>query len=382
MFTRTGWFVSALGTVLLIAGAFLRYRELVVVALVLLGCVVAALLSSFRRPQLDIRRDIIPQRVSEGEGSATILNATNIAKRRSPPVVTIDNVAGQRHTVPIPALAPGERHVVSASVPTDRRGIYPVGPLVISRSDPFNLVQVAQGEVEKTELIVHPRTVRVSPLPTGRSQELEGPAQAGAPRGGVAFHSLREYAAGDDLRLIHWRSTARVGELMVRHTVVTNEPRLFIVLDTARASYDDPNDFEEAVRITASMIAAGTEMRFPTTFHTTNGVMRKIDPTGQGKVNLFDALAGLRLTEEDPGLTALNQLVTRREHGVSLGVVTGLPVRERVAVVGRVAGRYEMSTLVHVGNYLKHPPIGVAGLLTISVETVEQFASVWKTRVG
>jgi uncharacterized protein (DUF58 family) len=334
------------------------------------------------RPRLEVRRDVVPQRISEGESADALLTVTNLSTRRSPAVVARDAVGTRRVSISIPSLASGESFTTAYPLEIEERGRYDVGPLAISHSDPLRLVQFGEGVGAQTECLVHPRIVRISPLPTGRSQEIDGASKSGAPRGGITFHSLRDYSPGDDLRLIHWRSTARVGSLMVRHTVITNEPRLTIVLDTHAPSYATDAEFDDAVRIAASMIAAGAEHRFPVAFHTTSGESGSVDPTGRGRTAVFDLLAGIERSDDDPGLGAMGRLSTRREHGVSLGVVTGVPDRRSMATVGRVVGRYEMVTVVQIGDPLRHPVTPVAGTVSVAVEDLDQFVVVWKARVG
>src|SRR5690606_20991656 len=131
-------------------------------------------------------------------------------------------------------------------LPTSRRGVISVGPMVLRRADPFGLVETTTHYGVIRTLWVHPRVHPIRALPSGVSRDLEGPTSDTAPQGGMAFHTLREYVRGDDLRHIHWRSTARLGNLMVRHMVDSSHPVNTVVLDT-RAERYDPVRFEDAV---------------------------------------------------------------------------------------------------------------------------------------
>jgi uncharacterized protein (DUF58 family) len=381
MLTRNGWWFAGLSVACLVAGFALSYRELVMLALALAGCLIVAAVSMKRRPHLEVKREVSPHRVEEGEGASGVLTVTNEGRRRSAPVEATESLGPCTITVHLPSLAPGATHTANYRLPTERRGCYVVGPLHLGRSDPLRLISVSQADTGEASLWVLPRIHKASPIPTGRSQELEGPTSNSAPRGGIAFHSLREYVAGDDPRLIHWKSTARTGTLMVRHTVVTNEPRLLILLDTSSAAYDE-GSFEDAVRVAASLVAAGADKRYPTDFRTTGGVAGSVDPIGTGLNDVMDKLAAVRPSDTDPGLSWLTKMAPPRNRGMSLGVVTGQPPIEQARTVGLVRGRFDMATMVQLGERFERPPLNVSGVLSLSASTSAEWARVWRVRIG
>ena len=231
-----------------------------------------------------------------------------------------------------PPMAAGATHTTTYLLPTARRGCYTIGPLHIGRSDPLSFMSVSHSVSAEATLWVLPTIHKASPIPTGRSQELEGPTSNSAPRGGIAFHCLREYAPGDDPRLIHWRSTARTGTLMVRHTVITNEPRLLIVLDTSSDPYDEES-FEDAVRVAASLVSPErTSAIRPSSDHRWH--QREHRPDRAWPDDVMDKLAAVLRSSDDPGLKGLISMAPQRDRGVSLGVVTGQPASSRPGLSG------------------------------------------------
>ena len=232
------------------------------------------------------------------------------------------------------------------------------------------------GEYASTTVLrVHPRVHAVEPLPTGYSRDMDGPTSSTAPRGGVAFHSLREYQPGDDTRLIHAKSSARAGTLMVRHNVVPNEPRMMVVLDTSAAPYRD-GAFEDAVRIAASLAVSAVDHGFPLDLRTTSGA-RSCRPTGPcDRSELLDLLAGVELLGRRPraGRAAgdgapRRRGVARRRHrppgperGARSSPACGPGSRWcRWSSVGPPAGR----------------PEPTRGALVLDVATSEEFAAAW-----
>jgi len=378
MITRSGILVAALAVALGVAGFVLRYPEFVVMAAAATLALAVAAMWLFVAPDVVINREIRPTGVVEGEPAFGVLTVTNVSRRRCPPLRAAEKVAGTSVGVALPSLAAGARTERGYAVPTGRRGVFEIGPLVIGHSDPLRLIQLRRELPGRSTLRVRPRVLAVAPLPTGGSFELDGPVTNGAPLGGVAFHSLREYVRGDDRRLIHWRSSARVSKLMVRHNVVPNEMTMMVVLDTSAAPYTD-DFFEDAVRVAASLAAAGLTRGFPVELWTTGrGRLIAGRDSAAGEA-MLDLLAEVTARPDDPGLTALPAMVPGAS-GVALGVVTGQPPPAALGAVSAVRPRFGMVSLVQVGERFGRPAPAVAGALAVNVRTSDEFAAVWGSR--
>ncbi|ABW13196.1 protein of unknown function DUF58 [Parafrankia sp. EAN1pec] len=378
MITKSGIAVAVATVVLVVAGSVLDYPELLALGLAAGVALLFAAGWMLVTPDVTLSREIHPPRVFEGDGARALIAVTNAARRRSPPILAAESVGDRTVAVALPSLAPGSRFSATYPLPTDRRGVFEVGPLVVGHSDPLRLLHVGRAFPSRSMLRVHPRIHPVGPLPTGGSPDMDGPTSATAPQGGVAFHSLREYVRGDDLRLIHWRSTARSGRMMVRHNVVPNEPRMMVVLDTSESPYQG-DYFEDAVRVAASLAVSGCQRGFPVELHTTGGT-RVVAESGQDTTSVLDALAGVRPGPDDPGLTALLRMVPREE-GAALGVVTGQPPGAKISVISAVRARFAMASLVCVGEEHGRPGPPVRGALVVNVRTSTDFASVWNASV-
>jgi uncharacterized protein (DUF58 family) len=377
--TGTGRAVAVAGPVLLALGALTRWYELLVLGVACVLALGASMWWLLRRPELVATREIVPIRVAEGEGAVAILTLANTGRHRSPPMLVTEPVGRRRVGVRLASLAPGDEQTVSYDLPTDRRGIHQVGPLTVARSDPLRLVLVSRRHGTPSTLIVHPRIHKVEPVPTGRARDMDGPTTLSAPLGGVAFHSLREYVPGDDLRLVHWRSTARTGQLMVRHNVVPNEPRLLVVLDTSPDSYTRES-FEDAVRVAASWAVAATEADYPLRLATTGGGLVASDRAVGTAGPVLDLLAGVGCEPGDPGLAALLGMLADAE-GCALGVVTGQPDARSLGAVSAVRNRFDMVSVVQVGEEHDRPPAALGGAFVVNCRTSDDFAAVWNSGV-
>ena len=108
---------------------------------------------------------------------------------------------------------------------------------------------------------MRPRRHPLGLLPSGRLRDLEGPTRE-VSKGTASFHQLREYVPGDDMRHIHWRTSARTGTLMVKQLVDTTRPEIVVIVDN-RLSAVDADDFEEVVEVAASILAGGRGRGLP-----------------------------------------------------------------------------------------------------------------------
>ena len=137
------------------------------------------------------------------------------------------------------------------------RGRFSTGPLTVRTTDPFGLVQMDRQFVATTEVMVTPRVVPLSAIRTIGGGGNTGEARPH--RIGVVGQDdalVREYRQGDDVRRIHWRSTARWGDLMVRREEQAWDPSASIVLDSrepAHAGRGMHNSLEWAVSAAASI---------------------------------------------------------------------------------------------------------------------------------
>ncbi len=89
-------------------------------------------------------------------------------------------------------------------------------------------------------------------------------------RGSMDLRALREYVVGDELRHLHWKATARTGQLMVSEYVDPAQPWCVVLLDT-RVDVLVPDAFEEAVEVAASILWESCEQGRPARLSTTTG---------------------------------------------------------------------------------------------------------------
>lgn len=380
MITRPGCGVAAVTVALLASWPVLGYPELVALGVTGALTLAVAALWMASRPQVRVVRRIEPTRVAEGGEARGVLSVTNTGRRRCPPFLAVETVGDHRVRVALPSLAAGASHEVAYSLPTDRRGVHPVGPLTVGHSDPLGLFHAGRSYPSRSRLWVQPRPCPLLPLPTGRSRETDGRTSAAAPSGGVAFHSLREYVWGDDLRLVHWPSTARTGTLMIRHNVVPHEPRALILLDTSGAPYTDAS-FEDAVRVAASLAVAAFDGGFPVVVRTTGGVSVSGERGPSTRGDLLDLFAEVRRREDDPGLAGLTGLGLA-DDGAALGVVTGVPPTAALQAVSTVSRRFAMVSIAMLGERGGRAAPAPAGVFTVSAPTSAEFAVSWNRAVA
>lgn len=259
--TPLGWVVLVSTVVAWTVGWRLGWDEFILIATALATALLAAVAFTFGRMDLQVEIEVDPQRVVVGQRSAGRMLVTNPGQRRTLAARMELEVGAGAAEFDVPSLAGGAEHEELFVLPTERRAVIPVGPATTVRGDPLGLLRRTASWTEPVPLFVHPRTVPLGHLGAGLLRDLEGQPTADLSPSDIAFHALREYETGDDRRFIHWMTTARTGELMVRQFTDTRRAHLALVLDGARGAYgvtpgDSPEhseQFELAVSITGSL---------------------------------------------------------------------------------------------------------------------------------
>ena len=165
------------------------------------------------------------------------------------------------------------------------RGRFATGPLTVRTTDPFGLVQLDRQFVATSEVMVTPQVV---PLPAMRTVGGGGNTGEERPhRIGVVGQDdalVREYRQGDDVRRIHWRSTARLGELMVRREEQAWDPSASLILDSrvdAHAGRGMQNSLEWAISAVASIGIHFLDDGFSIEIYEADGPLRISGSMGQ-----------------------------------------------------------------------------------------------------
>ncbi|HKN37749.1 MAG TPA: DUF58 domain-containing protein [Acidimicrobiia bacterium] len=374
-------------------------------------------------------RWLAPARVGVGATASARLRFTNVGSRPTAgTAVATDGLGNGSARCRVPALGPGAVAEAAYELPTERRGVIAVGPLAIGFGDPLGL---AERRVEVTgagRLVVHPRIHPVLALPGSSTREARHGSThpARAPQGDD-FFALREYEMGDDLRRVHWRSTARLGELMLRQDELRFGEVATVLLDTrARAHRGD--SFERALEVAASVAAAlvddGRRLRFLTTAgfeveldrvlagapggrgggkwaailehlavvtpHGARG-MGGVPPTraagaanarGMGGVPPTRA-AGAAKDSADRFALALQSI--RRHPSGPLAAVVGDPAPADLAALGALRSRLGLVVIAHCrsgGAALEGgSPHPAAGAVVVSVGDTKEFPQAWNQAV-
>ncbi|MGH3730713.1 MAG: DUF58 domain-containing protein [Micromonosporaceae bacterium] len=329
----TGSGVAVLsGSVALLAGGLvLGYPTLT--GLGVAGLVASLLAAAFVLvgQRLKVTRAVTPDRVTVGEEAYGRLEVANLGRLATPRIDAVDHLDDVPLPVPVPSVRPRGRQVLEYPIRCGYRGLVRVGPVLLDRRDPLGLVRRSAQLAGGTTLWVRPRVHQVRPLPVGVVPDFEGRLTDQAPRGSMAFSSLREYAPGDDPRQIHWRSTARLGKLVVREHVDTNEPTLSIVLDT-RTTVLGGDEFEAAVEVAASVAVASGRVGHAVSLAAVDEDRTVAERAGGHSV--LDRLAAVRRTTPASGeVSPLLRLVERAVPGGCLVVLSG----DEPGVVPRLA---------------------------------------------
>ncbi|GGK70443.1 DUF58 domain-containing protein [Mangrovihabitans endophyticus] len=324
-----------------LSAIILGERDLLRVAVLLAALpLLAAAYVGRSRYKLACTRSLEPGRAPVGSTARVVLRLQNLSRLPTGTLMLEDRLPyalGSRPRVVLERLAPHQASSVGYTVRADVRGRYPVGPLVIRLTDPFGLCELNRSFPSVDRLTVIPQVVE---LPMVRlTGEFAGAGDSRARS--VAVHgeddaATREYRRGDDLRRVHWRSTARTGDLMVRREEQPWESRATVVLDTRQYAHQGEGpaaSFEWAVSAAASVAMhlrrAGYKLRLVT------GTGVDIDGSeiaGDGLI--LDTLADVKPAQNGDISVLVEHVRRRSDGGLIIGLFGALTVPEAEALSG------------------------------------------------
>jgi uncharacterized protein (DUF58 family) len=293
--TRRGWWLLSAAVGCLIVARVVGLRELYGLAAAdLLLLAMAIVWAGTKRWHVDVVRRVQPTRVAAGAPATVDLEIRNRSSQTGSPVLTLRDpfdARGRSAQLLVAPLDPGQTETCSYELPATGRGVYTIGPLTLQVEDPFGLARRQREVTPAASLVVHPA-----------AELLRRPVSAGGgDRRGTGtvpvrgtdndeFSTLREYRPGDDLRRVHWASSARTETLLVREDQKEHRGRVVVVVDLRAGIWTAPAlevALGAAASITEDAIASGLQVRLITTSRVDTGL-------GSGtrhRLRIFDELA-------------------------------------------------------------------------------------------
>lgn len=275
--TPRGRAFLAAGVTATTCGVVLDQRDLVRIGILLLVLPLAAAAFLTRsRYRISAQRKIDRSRGPVGSLLRVEVTVHNLSRFPTPLLMGQDALppelgaaAGDGARFLLNRIGSGAESTVSYAIRPILRGRYVVGPLSVRLADPFGFCQILRTFSSTDGLSILPEVI---PLPAGH---LGGEWNAGGENrargirtGGEQDVTTRPYVTGDDRRLVHWRTTARTGELAVRREEQPWQSHATLLIDTragAHSGGDPSSSFEFAVSaaasFTAAMVRSGVSLR-------------------------------------------------------------------------------------------------------------------------
>ncbi len=383
MLTRQGWASLAVAVAFGVAGRLFGSIELYVLGATV-GLVVLASLGYvwLRRIRIDIIRELHPPRVFAGTPSRVDLRVENRSRSATPVLGLRDAVSGTRGaSLLVAPLQPGGVVRAAYRLPTDRRGILEIGPLKASMEDPFGMARVWMQASGVSELTVYPHIDDIPPVPlTTGNDPMAGAEHPNAlGRSGDDFYALRPYVLGDDLRRVHWPSTARHDDLMVRQDELPWQGRATVFLDV-RAATTSPDSLELAVSAAASIVNASARRQDLVRLITSDGHDTGF-AAGHAHVEaIMEHLAAVQVSHDAAFLRVVDQMA-RSATGGALIVVGAMMRQEETDRIARLRNRYGSVTVVLFDRscwdpLVPEPPLARGGGV-LRITRANGFAETW-----
>jgi uncharacterized protein (DUF58 family) len=296
--TRAGWGLLLGGIGFVVAGRLFGAIEFLVAGIAATGAVMIAVTMRHLVPsRVAIARQLTPRQIPAGEPARIDLEIINHARYRTPVMTLHDAVSGSRGVSLslAPVAGNGGRVHGAYRLPTTRRGVLTLGPIQIEDTDGLGLARRIHHIETQVRLVVHPpiETLPLVRIPAGDDPLIGEDLRQSLGLSDEEFDGLREYVPGDDLRKIHWPSSARLGELQVRQFRPPRHGRLSLVIDT-RPPGGTAAAIDATASIAGSIAAAVLKSGDATRIETTDG---RTTPLVTGAASLDGLLEFLALLD-------------------------------------------------------------------------------------
>ncbi|MFB7239650.1 MULTISPECIES: DUF58 domain-containing protein [unclassified Streptomyces] len=355
-------------------------------------------------------RRLTPQRVEAGSEARVQLRMENISKLPTGLLMLQDHVPymlGPRPRFVLDRVEAGGRREVSYRVRSDLRGRFPLGPLQLRLNDPFGMCELTRSFHAYDTLTVVPRTEALPPVKlVGEASGHGDGHQRSLALAGDDDIIPRAYRHGDDLRRVHWRSTARYGELMVRREEQPQRARCTVLLDTRRIAYQGSGPdsaFEWAVSGAASalvhMLERGYAVRLVTDTGTsvpgdgTEGFAGSAQDSAETAGLMMDTLAVVDHSEGG-SLSRASDLLRGGGEGLLIAFVGDLD-EEQAALTARMRNRTgaAVAFVLDSGTWLTGGAVSgavedrvrqlrEAGWTALAVPPAAKLADLWQQAAG
>lgn len=363
-FSTFGIAVTLTAAAAWVAGLVLGWLEILVAAIVLTVTLVCAIVFVLGRFKYDVVLDLAQARVTVGDRAVGRLDVRNASNRALLPSVMELPVGTGTAAFPVPRLPGGGTHEEIFTIPTRRRSVITVGPVKSVRADPLGLLRREMTWTGEQEVFVHPRVKNLTGSSTGFLKDLEGRVTNDITSSDVNFHALRDYVPGDDRRHIHWKTTARTGQLMVRVFEETRRSHLAVLLSTRAEDYANEDEFELAVSVCGSLgLQAIKEDRGVTV------LVNEATLHGDHRTRLMDDLSRIELESRKTKLVDLARTASMAAADFSvIAFIVGsrvTPTELRAASARVPAGVQVMAIQCVPGATLGRHSIAELGVLTL-----------------
>lgn len=262
-----GWTVIALAIISATSFLMLGWHELLAISVAFTAMMICAVVLSLGNTTFNATIDVSRLRVTVSDKMAVNVCVNNLCRTPTASARGDLPIGDNHERFTIPMLAAGQSRITTVEFTAVSRDILPIGSLSIRRGDPFGLVRRERRLTKQITVFIHPRTVVLNTLSAGVPRDLEGQPSNEIVDDDLDFHGLREYAPGDDVRNIHWLSSAKTGTLMIRQYEATRRTDTSLIISVNPHDYAHPQEFELAVSVHASIGVQCLQQNRPVTAH-------------------------------------------------------------------------------------------------------------------